>query len=272
MDIEACAFLRKGGIGKITKVLYQNYPSPWECALPEQKIPDGLDWDMWCGPTPRVPFNEDLYLPRANPGWISFRPYSGGEVTGWGTHGFDMVQAALGMDESGPVEIWVEGGKFAPPTYTASEKKERGDKICGEPKVFYRYANGITLEPGGADAKPPAFGGTFVSDKVSFRLDRGRCESDPEDVAIDLMRKRPRDFDDNHITNWLNCIKTRAKPNADVELGHRSATVCHLGNIARWVGRKLRWDPVKEEFVGDKEANQYLDRERRKPWTLPEKV
>jgi predicted dehydrogenase len=272
VDIEACAFLRTGGIGKVTKVLYQNYPTPWECALPEQRIPDGLDWDMWCGPTPRIPYHEDLYLPRANPGWISIRPYSGGEMTGWGSHGFDMVQGALGMDESGPVEIWVEGAKFEPLTYTAPEKKDRGDKICSEPKVFYRYATGVVLEPGSAEAKPPAFGGTFISDKVSFRLDRGRCESDPEDMAIDLMRKRPRDFDDNHITNWLNCIKSRAKPNADVEIGHRSATVCHLGNIARWTGRKLRWDPVKEQFLGDKDANQYLDRERRKPWTLPEKI
>ena len=74
------------------------------------------------------------------------------------------------------------------------------------------------------------------------------------------------------MKNWLDCIKSRQTPNADIEIGHRSATVCHLGNIARWTGRKLRWDPVKEEFIGDKDANKYLDRERRKPWTLPEKI
>jgi hypothetical protein len=104
-----------------------------------------------------------------------------------------MVQSALGMDESGPVEIWSEGPKFDPPTYTAPEKKDRGDKICSELKVFFKYANGIVLEPG-TDPKPPGFGAIFISDTVNFRLDRGRCESDPEEVAIDLMSKRPRDF------------------------------------------------------------------------------
>jgi len=271
VDIEACALLRRGGIGKISKVLYQNYPSPWECALPAQPIPAELDWDMWCGPTPKVPFNQDLYLPRANPGWLSFRPYSGGEMTGWGSHGLDMVQAALGMDESGPVEIWVDGPKLEPPTYTAPEKKDRGDQLCSRPLVFFRYANGIVLEPG-EDPKPPAFGGIFVSDTVKFRLDRGRCESEPEEVALDLMSRRPKDFNDSHLLNWLSCIKTRQRPNADVEIAHRSATVCHLGNIARWTGRRLQWDPLREEFIGDKAANALLDRERRKPWTLPKRV
>jgi predicted dehydrogenase len=271
VDIEACKLLQKGGIGKLTKILYMNYPTPWECALPEQKIPDGLDWEMWCGPTPIVPYHQDLYLPRANPGWLSFRPYSGGEMTGWGSHGFDMIQYALGMDESGPVEIWVDGPKLNPPTYTAAEKKDRGDQICSEPKVFFKYASGVVLEPS-TDPKPPGFGGIFISDKVNFRLDRGRCESDPEEIAIDLMSKRPRDYNDNHIKHWLACVKSRQTPNADIEIGHRAATICHLGNIARWVGRKLRWDPVNEQFVGDPEANQYLDRERRKPWMLPAQI
>jgi hypothetical protein len=129
----------------------------------------------------------------------------------------------------------------------------------------------VVLEPS-ADPKPPGFGAIFISDQVNFRLDRGRCESDPEDIAIDLMRQRPRDYDDSHVRDWLRCIKTRQLPRADIEIGHRSATICHLGNIARWVGRKLRWDPVREEFIGDAEANKYLDRERRRPWVLPEKV
>jgi hypothetical protein len=79
-------------------------------------------------------------------------------------------------------------------------------------------------------------------------------------------------MNENHMKNWLNCIKSREKPIADVEIGHRSATVCHLGNIARRLGRKLTWDPDKEIFPGDKEANQYLEREHRKGWELPTKV
>jgi predicted dehydrogenase len=271
VDIEACKFLRQGGFGKLTKILYMNYPTPWECALPAQRIPDGLDWEMWCGPTPTVPYHQDLYLPRANPGWLSFRPYSGGEMTGWGSHGFDMIQYALGTDDSGPVEIWTDGPKLDPPTCVAPETKDRGDRICSAPKVFFKYASGVVLEPS-TDPKPPGFGAIFISDKASFRLDRGRCESDPEELALDLMSKRPRDFNDDHLKNWLDCIRSRQPPNADVEIGHRSATVCHLGNIARWTGRRLRWDPVREQFVGDPDANRYLDRERRQPWTLPETV
>jgi predicted dehydrogenase len=264
----ACELIRTGALGKVKKVICMNYPSPWECALPAEPIPDGLDWDMWCGPNPVVPYNKDLYLPRANPGWLSFRPYSGGEMTGWGSHGFDQVQWALGMDESGPIEIWTSGEKFDPPTYTQPESKQRGDKICSVPKVFWKYPGDIVMEMGDA----PGFGAVFVCEKGTLRIDRGRCSSDPEDIAIELIKKRPRGYNDNHIFNWLECIKTRSKPNADVEIGHRSATVCHLGNIARWAGRRLKWDPVKETFPEDADACKYLDRERRKPWQLPEKI
>lgn len=264
-----CELIRKGGLGKVSRVVAYNYPSPWEGARPAQPVPDELDWEMWCGPNPKVPFNQDLYLPRANPGWLSFRPYSGGEMTGWGAHGFDQIQCALGMDDSGPVEVWTEGGKFDPPTYTKSESKERGDGICREPKFFFRYANGVFVETGD---EATMGGAVFYGEKGRVAIARGKCESDPDELAIDALRKRPSDFNDNHQKNWLDCIKSRAKPIADVEIGHRSATVCHLCNIARWTGRRLKWDPVKEEFIGDKDANQYLDRERRKPWVAPETI
>jgi predicted dehydrogenase len=265
-----CKLIRTGGLGKITKVLAYNYPSPWNNHLPAQPIPDGLNWDMWCGPVEPVPYNQDLYLPRANPGWLSFRSYSGGEMTGWGAHGFDQVQWALGMDETGPVEVWTEGPKYIPPTYDRPESRTRGDKISTETKIFFRYANGVVVEP---DPDNRNMGGaTFFGEKGKVIINRGVFDSDPEELAIDALRKRPADFNDNHMKNWLDCIKSRTKPVADVETGHRSATMCHLGNIARWTGRKLHWNPVKEQFVGDPKANQYLDRERRKPWVAPEKI
>jgi len=274
-DIEGCKFIREGGLGKIKTVYCWNYPSPWECALPAEPIPDGLDWDMWCGPTEKVAYHKDLYTPRANPGWLSFRPYSGGEMTGWGAHGFDMVQLALGMDEGGPVEVWTEGPKFQTVTYTQAESKKRGDETTNAPKVFFRYPGDIVMElvekaPNGK--KPPSFGGVFVGEKGTFTIDRGRISSDPEDLATNIMSKRPKGYDSSHISNWLSCIRSRKTPKADVEIGHRSATVCHLGNIARYLGRKLKWDPVKEQFPGDAEANSYLDRARRKGYELPAKV
>jgi predicted dehydrogenase len=274
-DIEGCRFLREGGLGKISRVYVWNYPGPWECALPAQPVPEGMDWDAWCGPAQKCSYSQDLYLPRANPGWLSIRPYSGGEMTGWGSHGFDMIQLALSMDDSGPVEIWTEGPKYPSLTYTQPEPKTRGDQITNTPRVSFRYPNDIVMElvekaPNGQ--KPPTFGGIFVGERGTLTLDRGRLDSEPEELTIDIMSKRPRGPDGNHIAEWLKCIKSRHNPSAHVEVGHRSATVCHLGNIARYVGRKLKWDPVDERFVGDAEANGYLDYQRRKGYELPAKV
>jgi predicted dehydrogenase len=265
-----CELVLNGRIGKIHTVIGHNYPSPWECAFPAQPVPQGLDWDMWCGPTEVVPYHLDLYTPRANPGWISFRPYSGGEMTGWGAHGLDQIQCALGMDESGPVEVWVEGPKFNPPTYAEPESGARGNKMCSSPMIFYRYANGVVLK---LDNGNPG-GGIFIGDKGKIEIFRGRVTSNPEEIVKEPIRDDELHLykSTNHVGNWIDCIRSREKPVADVEIGHRSTTVCHLGNIARWLGRKLRWDPEKEIFPGDDEANQYLDRPRRKPYELPEVI
>jgi predicted dehydrogenase len=271
LDIAACEFIRNGGLGKITRIEAAAYPSPWDHRMPEEPKPEDLDWNMWCGPAPLVPYNQGLYVPREigpiAPGWLSFRPYSGGEVTGWGAHGYDMIQYALGMDNSGPVEIWPEGGKFEPPVYTAPEGKKRGDGICSEPKVFFKYANGAIVEPG----KGPGFGAIFHGEKGWLKVDRGRLDSNPEEIFMDLMKNRPK-VNGNHIANWLACVRSRKLANSDVEIGHRSATVCHLVNIARWTGRKLKWDAAKEMVIDDPEANRYLDRERRKGFEVPERI
>ncbi|MDD4788238.1 MAG: Gfo/Idh/MocA family oxidoreductase, partial [Pirellulales bacterium] len=247
-----CELVRNGRIGTIHAVIGANYPSPWECALPAQPLPDGLDWDMWCGPTEPVPYHIDLCTPRANPGWISFRAYSGGEMTGWGAHGLDQIQWALGMDDTGPVEIWTEGPEFDPPVYREPESRSRGEKLCGRPMIFYRYANRVTVK---LDSGNPG-GGIFIGDKGKIEIFRGKVTSNPPEVVEEPIRDDEIHLYEstNHIGNWLECIKSREKPIADVEIGHRSTTVCHLGNIARWVGRKLQWDPVKEVFPGDEEA------------------
>ena len=125
------------------------------------------------------------------------------------------------MDDTGPVEIWTQGSRFDPPTYTKAEAKERGDQICREPKVFFRYANGALVEPGEATLG----GAIFYGEKGRVVISRGACESDPDELAIEGLRKRPASFNDNHQKNWLDCIKSRAKPIAHVETGHRSATV-----------------------------------------------
>lgn len=267
-----CELVRNGLAGKIRTVEIINYPSPWECGFPGQPVPEGLDWDAWCGPTEPVPFHDDLYIQRSKPGWISFRPYSGGEMTGWGAHGFDQIQWALDMDHTGPVEIWCEGGKLEPVVYEKPESGGRGNRLMSEGhRVRMKYANGIEirLEPGA-----PGSGGVFIGDEGKIRIGNNVVNSNPEGLA-----KTPADelevrlpVSNNHLKNWFDSIKSREKPIADVEVGHRSATICHLGNIVRWVGRKLTWDPVKEIFPGDDEANAFLDRPRRKPYLLPDEV
>ncbi len=246
-----CELVRNGRIGKIQVVHANNYPSPWEPNLPEQPVPEGLDWDMWLGQTPLHPYHEEIYLPRVRgteAGWISFRAWSGGEMTGWGAHGLDIIQWALGMDESGPVEVWPEGQGLKCP-------------------VTFKYANGIMVK---LDDKGPHGGGLFIGEKGKILIDRGKCVCDPVELG-----KEPLSGSDvhlykslHHMQNWLDCIRSRKMPVADVEIGHRTATMCHLGNIARWTGRKLRWDPAQETFVGDEEANTFLERPMRAPWKL----
>ena len=250
-----CELVRNGRIGKIHTVIGHNYPSPWECALPGQPVPEGLDWDMWCGPAEVVPYHVDLYTPRAKPGWISFRPYSGGEMTGWGAHGLDQIQWALGMSRSGPVEIW-----------PITEEPSR--------KVSMRYANGVEVRY--ELDQTPMGGAVFVGEECKIEINRNKFTTNPPDFvknppqpAVAEIWEGPGWIARPHIQNWLDCIRTRQKPNADVEIGHRSISACHLANIARELGRKLHWDPEKEVFPGDAEANRLLDRPKRKGYELP---
>lgn len=260
-----CEFIRNGGLGQIKEVIAANYESPWLCDLPAQPIPDGLDWETWCGPTPVVPYNIDLFTPRAKPGWLSFRPYSGGEMTGWGTHGFDQIQCALGTDLTTPTEIIVEEGaeKLIPPVYSKAEDAKRGNEICSKPRLAYKYANGIIVRLGNANRG----GGIFIGEKGKMEIFRGNLKSNPPEIAEELLKSERRDQD--HVDNWLSCILTGERPISDIAIGRRSAAICHLLNIARYLGRSLKWDPDKEIFIGDDEANTYLSREPRKGYELP---
>lgn len=259
-----CNFIRSGGLGKIEKVVAANYESPWLCDLPEEPVPEGLDWDMWCGSTEPVPFNRNIFAPRAQPGWLSFRPYSGGEMTGWGTHGLDQIQCALGMDLTGPVEIIVEGEKLEPVTYLKPESALRGNQLCSVPRLSFRYANGITVYLDKANRG----GGLFFGSEGKMEIWRGKLTSNPKELAQKLLRESPI-RSSNHVENWLECILSGGTPRSDVEIGHRSASLCHLLNIARYLGRSLKWDPEKELFIGDDEANTWLSRPVRKGYELP---
>ncbi len=265
-----CELVRNGRIGKVKKVIASNYESPWIYGMAGKPVPGHIDWERWCGPSEVVPYHPQLETSRGKPGWLSFRRFAGGEMTGWGAHGFDQVQWALGMDDSGPVEIWTEGEPFHPPVYVKPESRARGNKRTRKPKVFMRYPGDIVMELG----RGPDGGAIFVGEKGTITIGRGSLKADPPELAEEPLEAPDVQLyeSNNHGDNWLQSIREGKRPVADVEIGHRSATVCHLGNIARWTGRKLKWDPDSETFVGDDEANYCLDRPRRSPYQLPTKV
>jgi hypothetical protein len=153
-----------------------------------------------------------------------------------------------------------------PPTYRKPEKVDRGNRLCNEGyRVSYCYQSGVVVK---LDNGPPG-GGEFHGEHgmISMETDTFRCDP-PELARLPAGAARLPVIND-HFQNWFDCIKSGGRPIADVEIGHRSATVCHLVNIARWLGRRLQWDPEKEIFPGDEEANRYLDRPKRKPYDLP---
>ncbi len=246
---KACELVRNGRIGKVQVVLVDvGGPSKW-CDLPEETLEPGLDWNMWLGPAPLRPYNSVL-APRGVhkhfPNWRNYREYSGGGMTDWGAHHFDIAQWGLGMDESGPVEI-------IPPE---DPKAQKG--------VRYVYANGVEVIHGGGG------GVTFVGTEGRIFVNRGKFKAEPESIAEEPIPENGVHLykSTNHQRDFLDCIRSRKRPICDVEVGCRSVTVCHLGNLAYWNHRKLRWDPAKERFIGDAEANTWLNPPKREPWKV----
>jgi predicted dehydrogenase len=273
---DGCMFVRGGALGKITRVIAANYHSPMDPDFPEQPVPAGLDWDLWCGPAERPPYNFVIWDNRSNPSWVSVRPFSGGSMTDWGSHGLDMAQWGLGMDDGGPEEVWTEGAPFQPQISTPESPggRQRGP---GGPKVFMKYPGGVVMELGGG----PVFGVRFVGEKGTLTLQRGGFSSDPAELTAEPLKDPKVELyrSPGHHRDWLDCIKERRDPAAHVEIGHRSTTLCHLGNIARWVsgltgetGQVLKWDARSERFANSPEGNTFLDRPGRKGYELPEKV
>jgi len=248
---KACELIRSGRIGKIKQVTVGvGGPSIW-CDLGEEPLEPGLDWNQWLGPAAERPYHSVLSarggISKPWPQWRKYREFSGGGHTDMGAHHYDIAQWALGMDESGPVEI-------IPP---ADPKTGTG--------VRYIYANGVEMIHGGPS------GCTFSGTEGTLRIDRGHLSCDPADAIKEPIGENEVHLYDSpgHHRDWINCIQSRKRPVADVEIGARSVTICHLGNIAYWLGRKLQWDPENWTFVNDAEANRLLDYERRDPWQLP---
>lgn len=230
--------VRGGAIGQ-PKEAWVNVGGPSEaCYLPPVPTPAGVDWNLWLGPAPWRPFHPTLI----QGGFRPYRDYSGGGMTDWGCHTFGGAMFALNLHETGPSQIIPPDGKE-------------------HQRLTYVFANGVRIYHGGA-----------WGEMMSFRGTEGECPArgvkDPEkqpppDIYIPNYKGTGGIFGD-----FLHCCRTRELPFRDIELAHRTATLCHLGNIAYWLKRPLKWDPVKEEIIGDPEAARWLDRPMREPWVL----
>ena len=252
----ACELVRNGALGKVNTILVGipgcNHAGE---SVPDADPPSGFDYDFWLGPAPQRPYNEK----RVHYYFRFFWDYSGGQMTNFGAHHLDIVQWALGMDHSGPVAS--EGtGEFHPQNWHEVTEKCR---------VTHTYADGTQVIVGQQQDDIP-IGVTFVGSQGKLFVNRGKLVAEPKELADHKLADgdvRLYQSSDHH-ENFLACVKSRELPICDVEIGHRSATVCHLGNIAIRLGRKLSWDPSKERFIGDDEANSWLSRPYRSPWTL----
>ncbi len=239
----ACEMVRSGRIGQVKRI-HVNVGGPSKhIPTAAEPCPPGVDWNMWLGQAAWRPFNSHVLR-----SWRAYRDFSGGGMTDWGHHHFDIVQWALDMDRSGPREIYPpDGNDFKHLTYV--------------------YENGVQVHHGGAKGAQIEFIGT----DGRVMVDRGTLATDPANIMakpIGPNEVRLYTVTGGHKNNWSECIRTRKRPICDVEIGCRSVTVCHLGNIAYWLNRPLKWDPVKEDFIGDPEASRWLSRPKRAPWRL----
>ena len=290
---QVCEFIRSGGLGKIKSVFtnvdnlasflraprYRPYDAVLnldktggsfvvlDFPLPAEPVPEGLDWDLWLGPAPWRPFSA-AYHANPSPGVVpwSFCEDFGVTSLTWNlAHAADVIQYALGVEDSGPVEIYhPSSGPY--PTLTC------------------RYANGALLhfvknwqmvkdlyKPVPADARIAGnFGGLFVGERgwLTTMSTGGPIEGGPGKLVeeIGLQTREVVIGHNDHHANWFECIRTRKRPSTDEEIGHRSASLGHVMLAAYKLGRSLKWDPAKEEFVGDEEANRLRSRASRSPW------
>ena len=290
--------IQRGDIGPVRFVRVWNYSNQFPYGIghkPNQDPPAGLDWDMYLGPSPKVPFNPNRFLALFRFFW----DYSGGYITDFGNHRLDTMQEIMGV--SAPKTISAVGGK-----YVIDDDRETPDFMT----VTYEYDNFVAVYEGnnlnghGVGGRTPGQryygqraewdqpnGIAFYGTEATIYAERIGWEMYPEpDKPLSVSRvlgggpdnqvarKRSENvkrMNENveeptrvHTINFIECLRSRKAPNAEIEIGHRSTSVALLGNIAMRTGKKLRWDAAKEDFVGAPDASAMLTRTLRKPWDL----
>ena len=249
---QACELVRNGYIGDL-KTIGVGIPGN-NRSCPEWKpepIPEGFDYNFWLGPAPQAPYTKM----RCHYCFRFILDYSGGQMTNWGAHYLDIAQWGNGADDTGPVEI---DGKGEYPPKGLFNTAAKAD-------IKYTYANRVVLHltTGGGHTR-------FDGSKGWVDVRRGRIKAEPESLL--KVKIKPNEIhlynSRDHKRDFLDCIKSRKQPVANAEVGHRSSSVCHLGNISMLLGRPVKWDPKKEKFINDPAADQMISRPMRAPWRL----
>ena len=256
---KACELVRNGAIGKLKTVLVglpggtPDFGRTRERQDPEP-VPEGFNYDMWLGPAP-----EAAYAPgRCH---VNFRwnlDYSGGQITDWGGHHPDIAQWGMGTELTGPVAIKNGQAEWA---------KEKIWNTAVDFQFEAHYASGVKM----IVSSRVRSGVTFQGSDGSVWVNRGAIEATP----LSLLDWQAKEGDvrlyksDNHARNFIDCVISRGETAAPIEKAHRSITIAHLGNISLRLGRDIKWDPEREQIVGDDAANALLSRPMRKPWALP---
>lgn len=270
----AAELVRNGRIGKIHTVKIGLPGDPAGPVAPEMPIPKNLNFDMWLGSTPEVPYTEIGVHPQndySRPGWLRQRNYGAGMITGWGQHHYDSAAWGMNTELTGPISVEA----------LAEFPKSGLWNVHGDFLVKHEYANDITVYTSGGYTNGIKYigedGWIFVSRgaytaSASDPVDKEKSSkalnaSDPKVLTSQIGEKETHLYkiDDQH-GNWLDCIKTRKEPISPIEKGHKACTICLISDIAMQFDRKLDWDPEKEFFINDDEANAMLHREQRKPY------
>lgn len=247
---KACEMVRNGWIGEIKEIRARLGSFPPPILKEPEDIPDGFNYDKWLGQTPWEPYFEERIMGDYGGGWRRYWEYGSRKQGDWGAHHYDIIQWALGMDDSGPT-------LFVPKGYQ------------GEPYQYHQYASGLRVyrdhkEMGGHMIR-------FIGTKGEVLVSRDGIDSDPADLCRRPLGPGDKRLyrSDDHRGNWLDCIHSRGKPICNVDVGHHSGTICLLSGIAERLERPIQWDPQKETVVGDDVALRMMDRPRRAGYELP---
>jgi predicted dehydrogenase len=258
----AVKLIQDGGLGEVHRIhagFQRNiFPGLKPTEMADGPIPT-FDWNMWLGPAPKRPF--DPYRCIYNFRW--FWDYSGGQMTNWGAHHLDIARWITGADAPSVVSGF--GGR-----YSLTDGGETPDVQ----QVTYQFGKTVITWTASEIAEGKGFTLDVYGTKGMMSLTRGGYTVTPEKIgrektpAMEPLTMKGNDLDLAHVRSFLDCVKSRQRPTADVEEGHRSAVMCHLGNISTRLGRSLKWDAVNEQVIGDSEANSMLSRPYRGPWKL----